>query len=199
MKRAIIPAILMLGLLACDKAPTAPKLSKMPPSTVSKTEETGQLSVSVSGPSVLSEAGDYTYRASVSGGSGSYVYHWYQRGCNLNNDEVWCMQDHFLWAEGVGVDSMTIWRGPYDVKIDIIVEVQESSGDNPASGVGIRATAGPNEAFWYPPIVHGSMDICSVDFVHMPLSRYVWNYSTGGYYWQEYGRNQCTGAVFTPG
>jgi len=199
MRRATISTILLFGALACDKTPTAPDFRKVAPSGVSKTEETGQLSVSVSGESVISEPGDYTYTASVSGGSGSYVYHWYQRGCNLNNNEVWCMQDHFLWTEGEGVNSMTIWRGAYDVKIDITVEVQESSGDNPPSGVGTKTTGGPNEAFWNPPIVHGSMNPCDVDFVHMPLMRYVFNVDTELYYWQEYGRNPCTGAIFTPG
>jgi hypothetical protein len=197
---AAVLAIVLMGTLACDKSPTTPLVSNpassgfAPTSSKTTTMETGELSVTVTAEAPpYPGTGDYVYTASVSGGSGSYIYKWFQRGCNVQDNAIWCMPNHTPWGSGEGLTSVTIWRGPYDTQVQVVVEVQESSGDDPASGVGLAVSYGPNEAYFNPTYApgSGSMDPCSPRLNFLPLSRRV------GDVWQDYGRNQCNGEIFT--
>jgi hypothetical protein len=200
MKIAFTYATLLLAALACDNTPTTPDgltgSAIAAPTGARANVLAGELTVTVSAEvPPYPGTGDHVYTASVTGGSGNYVYHWFQRGCNVMDGGVWCMSTHAPWGSGQGLTSVTIWRGPYDVQVEVIVQVQDLATDTPRSGVGTAVTSGPNEAYWNPTYKEGSdsLDPCGREFTSHPLSRRFIDPQTGQPVDHDYGRNQCTG------
>jgi len=212
-KLTLLPGVLMLAFTyACDEGTTAVRTSMPSPSFSWQQALTPPptLTVTIEGdpnnPQPY-EPGDYTFTASVSGGSGNYAYHWFWRGCNVNMEEEWCPSGGY-WSSGQSGSSFTTYLGAYDTRLDVVVEVQDISGldtsscpsapglhaCNPPSGKGYLYTPGPLEG--YIGVVHGSDWSCEVD--GYPFVRFEYNPNTGEYEWVPYRRNTCSGEVEYP-
>jgi hypothetical protein len=139
-------------------------------------------------------AGTFTYTTDVSGGSGSYTYRWYWRGCNMNNGAEWCPNGYFESYETGSSFTYTI--GAADTRIEFAVQVQEVSGaDTPATAKGYLWTAGP--MFGAEGSTEGSNPFCT-GLTSYPLSRHVQDPNTGQWFWLNYRRNQCAGSPEYP-
>jgi hypothetical protein len=137
------------------------------------------------------EPGNYTFIASVSGGSGGYIYHWFWRGCNVNMEEEWCPSGGY-WSSDQTGSSFTTYLGAYDTRLDVAVEVQDTTAaDQPPSGKAYIYTPGPLEG--YIGVVHGSDVSCDLDA--FPLIEWGYNPNTGQFTMVQYRRNICNGVV----
>lgn len=160
-------------------------------STPTHAEET--LTVVMSGPGAwISDPGYYTYSATVSGGSGRYMYTWYYRGCFEYGGGVSCPSDYMQISETQeGLNAITRYVGWYDVKHEVVLQVQEiSSADSPLSWKGTSYNEGPMWVEQMP--THEWGFNCGANFNWYPLSRLHRN-GDGSVVWQEYYRDICNG------
>lgn len=187
----IAAVLLVAGLGACDSASggsmTQPKSPRL------DTSGDPVLSVTMSGTSYFTTPGEYTVEASVSGGSGTYRYHWYSRACWLYFDQVQCNHDYIQGEEGVGVNTYTRYYNAYDVKRDIYVLVQDvgSGSSTPATWKGEWYIENPHLTEPRPTGEYGFN--CGKGLNWYPLSRYE-QQPSGQMGWTEYYRSPCTGA-----
>jgi hypothetical protein len=199
----LLMGVMVLGFThACDRATTAASTTNLagpsfqwealppPPTlTVSIEPDANNPPRDAQGQST---AGDYTFHANVSGGSGSYTYRWYWAGCNINDNQEWCPNGFFDSHQGG--TSFTTYVGLYDTRLEVVVEVQDNSCANPPSshcsapsGKAWILTEGPQWG-WVP---QGFMP-CLLGPSY-PLWR--WEFDTNGVLqFVEYRRHPCTGA-----
>ena len=143
MRRLVQVFIACAALLAvgCDQQPISPEgpafKRDLPP-----VETLSGLTVSISGDSWVSSAGNATYTASVTGGNGNYTYAWYGQSCNeYPVDEEWCESSPVQMYSTTS--SASRYRGIYDLRIHVTVYVSEIGGTK--TGFAEFWQYGPNE------------------------------------------------------
>lgn len=142
------------------------------------------LSVSINDPGYTTSPQTVAFTATVSGGTGAYKYHWFTRWCNMVGGRKECAADY----EAQSATGPTLYYRVlnYDVKNDIVVQVEDTLTSARTYGSASMTVFGP------------------YDYEPPPPSTYPFNCSLGSYYWSyplEYPqsdslfrRNPCTGA-----
>jgi hypothetical protein len=144
----LLPFVLFAAALGCQESPSAATLSPTSPAARYLSSDTA-LGVTIYGPAKVLSESTVNYSASVSGGSGSYLYYWIAEVCYLDG---YCRAPQ-VFAHGQGVSSVSrLIRGD-EAEVNIAVQVRESSEVH-KSGVDDVRVLGP--ATWQQGHISGS-------------------------------------------
>jgi len=147
-KHLILGALAVVTSAACVDTPSSPRI--LPPNGPARylSSDTA-LSVTLYGPSKVLQQSSPTFRAGVTGGSGSYQYYWIAQVCYLDG---YCRQPE-TFAQGVGLSSVTRLIRSDEAEVNIAVQVRETSEVH-KSGVADLHVLGP--ATWTQGRISGS-------------------------------------------
>ena len=112
--------------------PPGPSFNVTTNSSTTEDASTQSLSTSILGPNKAYyrhyEDGWYSFRASVTGGTGPYTYDWFQQYCYKNNPDgtAGSCSSLYKFRSGVGLDSIRIFFPPEMGRIDYVVHVYDA-------------------------------------------------------------------------
>jgi hypothetical protein len=142
------------------------------------------LVVTISGPTTVTNAQAETYSASVSGGSGPFLFYWSYAMCNKDDFGTWCMNTTDPYEDGADLNQIDYTFGDYEEETRIIVDVRQSVTGG-LSGVDTIEAFGP---------AHWRFPSAPPDPLHNRCSR---DQTPGWYPFEDgsgqlYRRNVCT-------
>lgn len=135
------------------------------------TNETGKLTVYVTGPGWIHYPGTATYSASASGGTGPYYYVWSWRPCFTQDG---CSSQQFIWlGEGLNMTSASVSFASYTTWVEVSVEARENKAApyNTGRNSPVKITFGPaglGGTMGCPPygLLHNGQPIFPFDSLH---------------------------------
>lgn len=183
-------ASVFAGAVACSsEAPTSATAQRAitptggPNFFTSEDPSTKSLWTRVVGPTKITEAGDVTYRAAVSGGVGPYRYDWHQQYCYPNST---CSESYLIRSTWE-VDTIQVYFPSEMHRFRFIVHVRDSQAE-PHAGVATRTTVNMiyNES-------GGSEFSCNLEQDYYPIADWPPNPEHHPDSTTYYRRNGCTG------